>query len=199
MAKRNPNVHRLRLWTGPIGVKEIATSARRAGYHVTEGTEHIYVESEGSDRAAAHHNFLVDLKKSAGTDYGLRVRNAKKKASKKKPAKRAKVAKKRANKKPAKRKKSSRRAWPPADGVWRKGDGGCFLGKAKRPCDDDYYRATKKRGKKKISRATFASTMDAHFSMPSRAKSLATIKKMKGVKQVGRVRTSVWNQKFWGD
>lgn len=73
----NPNRHRVRFWIGPSYVKKIAAKARAAGYDPEVGTEHIYVESEGSDKGAAAHNFLVDMQRTHGTDFGLRARNGK--------------------------------------------------------------------------------------------------------------------------
>lgn len=73
---RNPNRYRLQFWTGPAFVDQIAQAAVAAGYDVEQGTENIYLEAEGSDSQAAAHNFLVDLQRVHGTDYGLKLRSA---------------------------------------------------------------------------------------------------------------------------
>ncbi len=66
---------RLRIWTGPSLVSELAGKLRDAGVTVTvEGTEHVYVEAEGSDDSAASWNILVALFNTHGRDYGLRPR-----------------------------------------------------------------------------------------------------------------------------
>jgi len=67
--------HALRIWTGPLSVREIAKKLRDAGVHVScEGTEFIYVTAEGADVAGAAHNVLVDLLRAHGSDLGLRPR-----------------------------------------------------------------------------------------------------------------------------
>lgn len=63
----------LRAWTGPCLVGQIADKARDAGVTVTcEGTEHVYVEADGTEGDAAAWNVLVDLVRKHGTDFGLR-------------------------------------------------------------------------------------------------------------------------------
>src|SRR5512147_2293962 len=53
------NTFKLRIWTGPTLVKEVTTKLREAGVEVVEeGTEHVHVRSEGSDRLGAAHNVL---------------------------------------------------------------------------------------------------------------------------------------------
>lgn len=64
---------RLRAWTGPGAVREIAAACRDAGLHVVcEGTEHVYVDVEGSAPDAAAWNALASLFAKHGKDYGLR-------------------------------------------------------------------------------------------------------------------------------
>ena len=61
------------LWTGPCLVKQLAEKAREAGLTVTcEGTETVYVVSEGTDAGGAGWNVLVALVQKHGTDFGLR-------------------------------------------------------------------------------------------------------------------------------
>jgi hypothetical protein len=74
---KNPNRYRIRFWTGPTLVDKLKVAAEEAGYTVEGGTEDIYVVSEGSSADAAAHNFLVDLRKTHGTDFGLRMRSSK--------------------------------------------------------------------------------------------------------------------------
>lgn len=64
--------YRLKFWTGPTLVEQIATRFREAGVTVTcEGTEHVYVNGDGSDGFAAEWNVLVDLQRKHGTSFGL--------------------------------------------------------------------------------------------------------------------------------
>lgn len=59
--------------TGPTLVKDVAAKMRGAGLSVAcEGTEHVHVESEGTDALRAGWNLLVDLQRTHGTDLGLR-------------------------------------------------------------------------------------------------------------------------------
>ena len=73
--------YRLRYWTGPVAVKQIAAAVEKAGYKVTEGTEDIYVDSEGSDAIDASENFLDDLRKHTGKTFGLKMREHRRLAS----------------------------------------------------------------------------------------------------------------------
>ena len=67
------NTYKLRIWTGPTLVKELTAKLREAGVDVVcEGTEHVHVRSEGSDRLAAAHNLLATLMKAYKTDFGLK-------------------------------------------------------------------------------------------------------------------------------
>lgn len=62
-------------------------------------------------------------------------------------------------------------------GEWEHGGGGCGLGGGKYCCDDSYYHSNS--GK----RVVFVTTMEAHFTMPERVKSLKTLEKKKGVRR----------------
>lgn len=63
----------LRAWTGPSAVREIATACRDAELDVVcEGTEHVYVDVEGSSPGAAAWNAHASLFKKHRTDFGLR-------------------------------------------------------------------------------------------------------------------------------
>ena len=67
------NTYKLRIWTGPTLVKELTAKLREAGVEVVcEGTEHVHVRSEGSDRYAAAHNVLAMCMKAHMTDFGLK-------------------------------------------------------------------------------------------------------------------------------
>jgi len=67
------NTYKLRIWTGPTRVKELSAKLREAGVEVVcEGTEHVHVRSEGSDRMAASHNILAMLMKAYKTDFSLK-------------------------------------------------------------------------------------------------------------------------------
>jgi hypothetical protein len=67
------NTYKLRIWTGPTLVRELTTKLREAGVEVVcEGTEHVHVRSEGSDRHAAAHNVLATLMKAYNTDFCLK-------------------------------------------------------------------------------------------------------------------------------
>lgn len=60
-------------WTGPTIVKQIAEKMRAAGVTVLwEGTERVGVEAEGATKEGARWNVLVDLRRTHGTDFGLR-------------------------------------------------------------------------------------------------------------------------------
>ena len=60
-------------WTGPTLVGQIAGKMRDAGLTVTcEGTEKVYVESEGTDGDGAAWNVLAALCSKHATDFGLR-------------------------------------------------------------------------------------------------------------------------------
>lgn len=64
---------KLKFFTGPTCVREIATGMTEAGIKVAiVGTEHVYVEAEGSDELAARWNVLASLMQTHGKDYGLR-------------------------------------------------------------------------------------------------------------------------------
>lgn len=64
---------KLKTWTGPCEVRFFAERLRSAGVAVTcEGTEHIYVDSPGSDSYRAGHGALERLRRAFGTTYGLR-------------------------------------------------------------------------------------------------------------------------------
>lgn len=67
---------KLRAWTGPSSVTEIAAELRRAGVTVEcEGTEHVYVVAEGSHAEGAAWDVFVDLNRVCGRDFGLRFRS----------------------------------------------------------------------------------------------------------------------------
>lgn len=69
----NMNKYLFKIWTGPVAVKEMAQKFRDAGIEVkTEGTEHIYVVSSGSDSHAASWKILSDLNKKYNKDFGVR-------------------------------------------------------------------------------------------------------------------------------
>ena len=60
-------------WTGPVLVKQIAAKMRDAGLTVTcEGTESVYVVSEGETADGASWNVLASLCSKWTTDFGLR-------------------------------------------------------------------------------------------------------------------------------
>jgi len=60
-------------WTGPVLVKQIAAKMRDAGLTVTcEGTESVYVVSDGMDSEGAAWNVLAALCSKWTTDFGLR-------------------------------------------------------------------------------------------------------------------------------
>ena len=62
-------------------------------------------------------------------------------------------------------------------GRWEHGGGGCGLGSGRYCCDDSYYHSLS--GK----RIVFETTMEAHFTMPDKVKSLKTLERKKGVKR----------------
>ncbi len=65
--------HKIKFWTGPCSVKEIADGMRKAGIQVDiEGTEHVYVTGDGACPDGARHNVKVDLERTLGHSYGLR-------------------------------------------------------------------------------------------------------------------------------
>lgn len=67
--------YKLRAWTGPSFVRQIARACREAGIKVlVEGTEHVIVESEGTAADAAAWNALAALQQKHGTDFGLRFK-----------------------------------------------------------------------------------------------------------------------------
>lgn len=67
------NTYKLRIWTGPTLVRELTTKLREAGVEVVcEGTEHVYVLSDGSNHLAAAHNVLATLMQAYKTDFGLK-------------------------------------------------------------------------------------------------------------------------------
>lgn len=58
------------VWTGPCGVQQYADYIREAGLTVVcEGTETIYVKSEGETEGGASWNILVALVQKHGTDF----------------------------------------------------------------------------------------------------------------------------------
>jgi len=60
-------------WTGPVLVKQIAAKMRAAGLTVTcEGTESVYVVSDGTCAEGAAWNVLAALCSKWTTDFGLR-------------------------------------------------------------------------------------------------------------------------------
>ena len=62
-------------WTGPVLVKQIADKMRDAGLTVTcEGTEAVYVVSEGETPEGASWNVLAALCSNHTTDFGLKPR-----------------------------------------------------------------------------------------------------------------------------
>ena len=63
---------RIRAWTGPCYVEEIAQVCRNAGLApVLEGTEHVYATEEGSHGDAACWNANTRLRATYGKDFGL--------------------------------------------------------------------------------------------------------------------------------
>lgn len=63
---------RVKIWTGPTTVQEIASRMREAGIaDVSAGTEHVYAMVEATERGAAVHNLCVDLERKHGTSYGI--------------------------------------------------------------------------------------------------------------------------------
>ena len=70
-AQRVLKHYRLRFYCGPVGVYQIATAARKAGFPVVDGTAHLWIDAPGEDAYAASEGFLAALRESAGTDYGL--------------------------------------------------------------------------------------------------------------------------------
>jgi hypothetical protein len=66
-------MYKLKVWTGPTLVGQIAEKCRQAGITVLiEGTEHIHVEMDGLTVGGAGWNVLVALVQKHGTDFGLR-------------------------------------------------------------------------------------------------------------------------------
>lgn len=66
------NSYKVKFWTGPTLVKDIADAMRKAGIQVDlEGTEYVYVTSEGDSFDGAAWNVLADLKREHGYDFGL--------------------------------------------------------------------------------------------------------------------------------
>lgn len=64
---------RLKFWTGPAAVKELAEKFRQAKFTVViEGTEHVYIDAPGSTPEGARWDTLVDLERTHGTDFGLK-------------------------------------------------------------------------------------------------------------------------------
>jgi hypothetical protein len=69
------NVYKLRYWTGPTQVEEWADRLVASGVKVTvRGTEHVYVEAQGSSENAAEHNVAADYEKHYKLPYPLRAR-----------------------------------------------------------------------------------------------------------------------------
>ena len=67
---------KVRAWTGPCSVREIAGACREAGLgEVVEGTEHVIVTKvEAQDGAGACWNALASLFRTHGKDYGLKFK-----------------------------------------------------------------------------------------------------------------------------
>jgi hypothetical protein len=65
--------YRLKVWTGPTLVVELGRRMRRAGLHVITGTEHVYVDAQGTGCDAAEHNMRAALYRKYKKDYGLRA------------------------------------------------------------------------------------------------------------------------------
>lgn len=67
-------IYRLEYHTGPVDVDEIGQAARKTGYPVVIGTEHIYVDVPIAENAYTGHAnslFLRALEREAGTTFGL--------------------------------------------------------------------------------------------------------------------------------
>lgn len=66
-------IYRMKIWTGPTLVQQLAEKAREAGLQeVRAGTEHIYVVVAAMSRDWAAWNVCAALRSRHGTDYGLR-------------------------------------------------------------------------------------------------------------------------------
>lgn len=62
----------LRVFAGPCGVKDVAETLRQAGLDVScEGTEHVFLNAEGSTPEGAAWNASVDVFRFHGRDFGL--------------------------------------------------------------------------------------------------------------------------------
>lgn len=68
----NTTRHRLRFWTGPVGVEEIGAKAREAGLAVVAvGTEHVLIDSHGRDHTDAVERVRETMRSAHGTDFGM--------------------------------------------------------------------------------------------------------------------------------
>ncbi len=64
--------YRMRAWTGPICVQDMASRLQEAGVRVLHaGTEHVLVEVRAFDAIDARLAISEALKQHHGTDYGL--------------------------------------------------------------------------------------------------------------------------------
>lgn len=74
MTSQDVNSYRLRFYTSPVGVSEMATKLRESGLDVVcEGTEHVYVDAQAL--ASLPQVYVVDnaisaIKAKHGTDFG---------------------------------------------------------------------------------------------------------------------------------
>lgn len=67
------STYRMRVWTGPALVRQIADKLAEAGVDVVYvGTENLLVDGEGADPGGAAWNVLAAMYAKHGTDYGLR-------------------------------------------------------------------------------------------------------------------------------
>lgn len=65
-------IYRLKAWTGPTLVREIADRLRGAGFaSVLEGTEHVHWDAEGQTPEGACWNSAVDMERVFGTSFGI--------------------------------------------------------------------------------------------------------------------------------
>jgi hypothetical protein len=66
--------HKVQFFTGPVAVKELAGKAREAGLEVEEGTESLYIVSEGDCLSQAAYRVLKALESVHKTTFGLLAR-----------------------------------------------------------------------------------------------------------------------------
>lgn len=68
-----PTRFRLRFWTGAAHARRVGMEVHRAGFSVVTEARGIRVVARGEDVAAAAENFLAELRRLAGTDFGMRL------------------------------------------------------------------------------------------------------------------------------